>query len=293
MLKKFRASAIGSRADIKAGVDISKVNGGYFSSPKNNKSLLKIGVAAIEKKLPKIVKYADFGGGQGLLARPVVDFLKTKAHTVRGVVVDGNENYLAEAKKKGLAVALCNLESCPISNLDLLTMRAVIHYNTPPKQRKILRNVFSSLKVGGYFVHQVSSGSVANCTLRAAIVNLPELGRGGAGKYHWTSVDEALQLHEDAGFSDTYIAGYAPSASWGPEEQWERFNKKLIDDATREQNQKKLQKILHRREKYFTAANAVIKKFLKKYGAKETGIEQKSNGNFTIHYPYPIIISRK
>ncbi len=253
MLKKFRASAIGSRADIKAGVDISKVHGGYFSSPKNTKSLLRIGVAAIEKNVPKIVKYADFGGGQGLLARPVVDFLKTKGHTVRAVVADSNENYLAEAKKKGLAVALCNLESCPISDLDLLTMRAVIHYNTPPKQRKIIRNVFSSLKVGGYFVHQVSSGSVANCTLRAAIVNLPELGRGGAGKYHWTSVDEALQLHENAGFSDTYIAGYAPSASWGPEEQWERFNKKLIDDATREQNQKNY-------KKFCTAAKNILQR---------------------------------
>lgn len=290
---KFQPISVGSIADLKAGVDISKVHGGYFANSENIKSFVDNGISIIEQDLPHETQYVDFGGAQGLLASSVTDMLMSSGHIVHTQVADANQYYLDEAKKRGLETVLCNLESCNLSDVDLITMRAVLHYNSPEQQKKILSRIIMSLKTHGYFIHQVSSGSNANTELRSALVNLPSLGRAGAGDYHWTSVQETLRLHHEAGFTQTNLVGYAPAASWGPIEQWDRFNFKDLTDAVRELDEKKIQTIENRRELYLREANAVCRQFLEKYGSDETGIESLSDGNFVVHYQYPIIVSRK
>lgn len=78
MNKLFEAFASGSKADIQAGVDISKVHGGYFSSVKNAQDFCDFGIGSIEKNLPREMTYMDFGGGQGFLGRLVKSYLEER-----------------------------------------------------------------------------------------------------------------------------------------------------------------------------------------------------------------------
>ena len=292
-MKPFRVSATGSLADMQAGVDIGKVFGGYFSSTENVRRFCEVGLMPIESMLPKQIVYVDFGGGQGALTAEVVRALKEKGHAVKAIVVDSNEVFLREAQARGFQTTLSNLETCEGAEVNLITMRAVLHYNNASVQLEILKNAYRLLKKGGYLIHQVSSGTEENCRLRSAIVNIPELGRGTQGEYHWTSVEETHALHVQAGFEDTKIAGDAPACTWGPEEQWERFNTKRTQEAQQANNQELLSVIASERKVYVEAANTLIRTALQKDGAEKTGIESKPDGTYLIHYRYPIFVSRK
>lgn len=289
----FESKAIGSKADMAANVDISKVYGGYFANPENARLFCKIGLGNALSQLPRKITYLDFGGGQGLLAEPIKRYLEENGHTVRAVVADGNQAFLEKAATIGLETMLCNLEDARMRDTDLITMRAVLHYNPPDKQRQILKAAYEALKDGGYLVHQVSSGSDANSQLRSAIVNIPELGRAGAGSYHWTSIDETVELHKQAGFSTTEVAGFAPSNSWGPEEQWDRFNTKRLEEAHVKNDIGTISQIEAEKTNYLAKASRVIEDFIRRFGEQETGVEKLANGSYLIHYQYPIIVSKK
>ncbi len=293
MEKEFKASAIGSNADMQAGVDISKVVGGYFENPENTKGFCEVGIKPLESALPHEIRFVDFGGGDGFLASQVEVYLKAEGFVVDTLVIDGNQSYVEKAKQRGLATDTCNLEECGVERVTLATMRAVLHYNPPERQKAIIRNICRSLGEGGYFVHQVSSGSDVNCQLRSAIVNIPELGRAGSGQYHWTSINETLKIHNESGFSDTKLVGFAPGASWGPDEQWDRFNAKRSREAKEAGDTKTMTEIEEIQKRYLEKATALIEDYLEKYGADETGIERRSDGRYMVNYQYPIIVSKK
>jgi len=162
----MKTDSIGTNADVAAGVDISKVHGGYFADQKHVDEFVKIGIVPIIGNFQKLVRCADFGGGQGHLSKGVKDYLEHAGFKAEVLVADANEKYLNLANESGLDTRLCNLEDCNFSNLDLIIMRAVLHYNIPVNQRRILENIFKSLKPGGYLVHQNSSGNKENCELR-------------------------------------------------------------------------------------------------------------------------------
>lgn len=289
----FQASAIGSRADMAAGVEISKVHGGYFSNPENTRQFCEIGLVPIQAHLPSSLLYIDAGGGEGFLCQSVLEYLQRVGYVVGAIVADGNQQYLDRAQARKLKTVLCNLEDGPFTGVDLITMRAVLHYNTPERQVAILRSMYQALKEGGYLVHQVSSGSDVNSKLRSAIVNIPELGRAGAGNYHWTSLNETIDLHTRAGFLSTELVGYAAPASWGPVEQWDRFNRKRFEDAQAREDVQAVAEIEQTRLIYLEKANGLIAEYERDFDQQETGIEQQHDGSYLIHYQYPIIVSRK
>lgn len=280
-------------ADKAANVDISKVHGGYFSDRKNLDVFVKLGIDPIKNNFPKSLDYVDFGGGQGHLASYVKKYLEENRFTVKTTVADANNGYLELSKQKGLETKLCNLESASFIDIDLISMRAVLHYNTPVNQTAILKNVFNSLKKGGYFVHQNSSGNKENCELRSALVNIKELGRAGAGHYHWVSEDEHKEMLKNVGFIDIVQAGYASPNAWGPVEQWERFNSDKTKKAVEVCDIKLFSELETRKKVYLDKAYALIKEYCDKYGKEYLGVKENSRGEVVIEYLYPIIISRK
>lgn len=291
MHKQFEASASGSKADIQSGVDISKVHGGYFSNLKNAQDFCDVGIAPIEKSLPVEMSYMDFGGGQGFLGRLVKEYLEGCGHTVTELIVDANPSYLDVASKTGLHTKMENLETGVFDAVDLITIRAVLHYNLPEAQLAILKNVRQSLREGGFFVHQLSAArSLANNELRSALVNIPSLGRDGSGSYNWISESDAMQLHLAAGFSNATVVGHASSGSWGPESQWTRFNENLEKAAT---TPEEIQTLLERKTLYISQANAMIEEYVQRYGNEETGVEKLADGSYLVHYEYPIIVSKR
>ena len=158
-----------------------------------------------------------------------------------------------------------------------------------------MKNIYNSLKKGGYLIHQNSSGNKENCELRSALVNIPELGRAGAGSYHWVSEEEYLSLAEKAGFSKTVQVGYAQANSWGPEDQWDRFNSEMTRVALDKKDQEALFEIETRKKSYLEKANKLIKEYSDKYGKDYLQIKEVSKGKILIGigYSYPIIVSRK
>ena len=289
----MQTNSIGTNADTKAGVDISKVHGGYFADPVNLKKFIELGIDPIINSFSKDINYVDFGGGQGHLASAVKKYLEDEGYMGNAIVADANDGYLLKAKERGLETKLCNLEDKNFSNLDLATMRAVLHYNTPTNQKLILESIFKSLKNGGYLVHQNSSGNKENCELRSALVNIQELGRAGAGNYHWVSEEEYLLLVREVGFSNTVTNGYAKANSWGPEEQWDRFNSEITRQAVEGNNKKALSDIEIRKKAYLAKAYKMIKEYSDKYGKEYLGIKDIDNGKLVIEYLYPIIVSKK
>lgn len=289
----MKIQSVGTIADKSANVDISKVYGGYFGDTKNIDIFIKIGIESIEKNLPKKLNYVDFGGGQGQLANGVKKYLESKGFEVHEIVADSNEDYLELAKNNGLNIQLYNLEGCYLPNTDLLTMRAVLHYNTSENQNKILKDVYNSLNNGGYFVLQDSSGSKENCDLRSELVNIIELGRAGAGSYHWITLGEYEDMLKQAGFVHISRAGYAPSNTWGPESQWERFNGDMTKKVKQSGDNKLSIELEERKNTYLDKAYKIIEEYRTKYGDEHLGLKRSDDGKIVIEYLYPIVVVRK
>lgn len=292
--ENFIPSSIGSRADLKADVNIAKVHGGYFSNIEVAQSFVNLGIQSIEKELPKDIKMADYGCGQGFLTKIVAAWLKSQGHNIDAFVIDANPKFLQTAQKEGLQTYQCNLENCDFKNADLLIMRAVNHYNSPEKQLEILKSAFKSLKTGGFLISQISSGSRENCELRSVIVNLKSLGRAAEGEnYHWTSVEEYSDFLKETGFKNISVAGYAPDCHWSPEEQWDRFHEKETKEAEAENKTRKINEINIRKKIFLDEAYSLIRKYVKKFGEETLGIYYSENDIANIKYKYPIIKSQK
>ena len=283
----------GTKADLRAGVDISKVHGGYFSNPEVAMQFCTIGIDTVISQLPQNVQYIDFGCGDGYLAKAVVEHLKEKGKNVSAIVADANEGYLAKASERGLQTYLGDLRERFARGQDLITMRAVNHYSDPVDQMRILRNAFHSLKEGGVLLSQVSSGSAENCELRSLIVNLPSLEKTSSKmRYHWTGIDEYMKMLNLAGFKDVKVLGYAKSNAWGPEEQWERMRGKETQEARDAQDAQKLARLEKQKQKFLKNAYTLIEIYQDEYGER-LGIIENSDGTKSIEYQYPIIVARK
>ncbi|MFA6072225.1 MAG: class I SAM-dependent methyltransferase [Janthinobacterium sp.] len=290
MSKEFIPKAIGTNADMSGQVNIQKVHSGYFDNREYAIDFVKKGVEPLIPSLSQIVNYADCGGAHGLLAEEVTNALRQLNFTVNPLVVDANSKMLELAKERNLPTLLANLDDVPLEGMSLITMRAVLHYNSADDQLSILHNMYNSLLDGGHLVHQASSGNEENCALRSEIVNLPSLGRAGAGKYSWLSLDKIIEFTRSVGFTVVDVE-YAQSNAWSAEEQWDRFNSAKLAEISG--NESAMREYFERRDRFLTEANALIKKAIAEYGAERLGVELKSNGEYMIHYPYPIIVAKK
>ncbi len=279
----------GINEDILGKVDISKIFGGYFSNPKNAQAFVDVGIKPILTSLPSSIKYADFGGGDGYLGKYVTDFLISNGKEVESTVIDANPRFLAKAKKLGLKVLLVNLQEVKFPNLDLITMRAVTHYNPFDVQLEILKKVYNNLKNGGYLLSQLSTGNQANCTLRNLIKNYELNLDGKQNSYEWITVKKYLHALKITKFSQIKLMGYAPPGSWTLEEQWERVNSVKRATALTLRRLDEVKSIDEKKEKFFAKAKQLIN--LEKY--KSAGIEKTETGDYRVPYQYAIILAKK
>jgi SAM-dependent methyltransferase len=285
-MKKIKA--VGTRADISGKVEIGKVFGGYFSDSTNAQSFLDLGIKPILDDLPKNIKYSDFGGGEGYLGKFVSDFLKKNGKKADTLIVDANSEYLKKAKKLGLKTKLANLQDVKLLNFDLITMRAVNHYNPLKEQIKILENAHNSLKKGGYLISQISTGNKANVNMRNLIKNKLLKLTGEGEPYEWVTTKKYIQILKSSGFKWIKPVGYAPPGKWALEEQWERYNSKKRAEVLAKGNLKEVEKIDKTKEKYMEYAKKLVK--MEKF--RNAGVEKKDN-SYVVHYQYDIIMAKR
>jgi hypothetical protein len=176
--------------------------------------------------------------------------------------------------------------------LNIISTRAVHHYNSLEDQERIMRNIRASLTPEGFYVNQLSSGSDANCELRTALVNSPLLIHGASGKgYHWTSIREYQDLAARAGFRETKLVGYAKANGWVPEEQWERMNGEKLRIAKEKSDLALIDELDVHRATYLHWANETIKRYTEQYGALEVNVVPTEE-SYIVNYEYPIFVSR-
>lgn len=286
--------APGVMSDMNANVSISRVHGGYFSSPERAQEFIDLFMKEIGSHLPEKIEYADFGAGEGYLGQKVTQFLEQSGHAVHTSLIDGNPTFVEICKATGYKCVLADLGTYHSDKpLDFVSMRAVNHYNELPDQEIIMKNIRTNLAEGGFLVNQLSSGTDENCQLRTKLVaDLGLIYKDSGKKYHWTSIDENFSLMKKAGFSETKLIGYAKSNAWGPDEQWERMNGALLKDAQEKNNQELLNELSEHRKTYLQKANALIEEYIAQYGIEKLGVEKKGD-SYVVNYQYPVFVSRK
>ena len=291
--KRVLSSSAGSRADQGADVNIATVCGKYFSSPEVARPFVDTGIQIIEKELPRHVRYADFGGGHGFLTRTVARYLESCGHTVEAFVIDSNEKSLAAAEQTGLSIQHCNLESCHFPDADLITMRAVNHYNQKERQIEILKRAWESLRNGGFLLSQISTGSTENCVLRSEVLNLESLGKADGGeRYQWVPTEEYLEMLATVGFKESSVVGHAPDWQFSLEEMWDRFNGKTSREAAERADDLLLRDLERRKNIFFGEAQSIIERLLATCGQETLGVTPGTDGTTLIHYRNPIIKSQ-
>jgi len=285
-----------TRADLGAGVEMGKVNDGYFSNQEYADAFVDIGIKGIVGHFGGEVRYAGFGGGEGFLPRIVAEFLAATGRTVRTLVVDANESYLAKAAELGLETLCADLESVDLADYDLITMRSVNHYNDIEAQQHIVDGAYRALRAGGFLVSQNLSGPTDHyCRMTSALSRLPSLWRvEGAGDVpHMTSEAEFNALMTRAGFTDVRVAGHAPDIEIGPEYYWARFNAHRREAAEAAGDRNTVGEIDARHRRYLAEANALIERFLGEAGADEASRFRHAASSYVLPLSFPIHVGHK
>jgi SAM-dependent methyltransferase len=284
----------GTKKDLQNNVNMSQVLGGYFGDTKIAESFIEIGILPIQHELPKKIRIADFGGGEGLLLAIVRDYLIAQGFTVEAIVVDSNPEFIKECEKKNLQVELSDLRDCQLEGLDLVIMRAVLHYNALHNQVKILNAVKKSLAPSGKLVAQILTGSEINCQLRKEIISLTSLGEDIYNGYYISQHFEDLEdLLQDIGFDTVKKMGAAPCLRWSLENQWIRFNGPLINPKSSSPEIYQDNLMMKKFYLFKEQVNTIIEDYTEIYGRDQLNIDFTDNLNPIIQNDYLIYCCSK
>jgi SAM-dependent methyltransferase len=284
----------GTKKDLQNNVNMSQVLGGYFGDTKIAESFIEIGILPIQHELPKKIRIADFGGGEGLLLAIVRDYLIAQGFTVEAIVVDSNPEFIKECEKKNLQVELSDLRDCQLEGLDLVIMRAVLHYNALHNQVKILNAVKKSLAPSGKLVAQILTGSEINCQLRKEIISLTSLGEDIYNGYYISQHFEDLEdLLQDIGFDTVKKMGAAPCLRWSLENQWIRFNGPLINPKSSSPEIYQDNLMMKKFYLFKEQVNTIIEDYTERYGRDQLNIDFTDNLNPIIQNDYLIYCCSK
>jgi SAM-dependent methyltransferase len=284
----------GTTKDLQNNVKMSQVLGGYFGDTKIAESFIEIGILPIQHELPKKIRIADFGGGEGLLLAIVRDYLIAQGFTVEAIVVDSNPEFIKECEKKNLQVELSDLRDCQLEGLDLVIMRAVLHYNALHNQVKILNAVKKSLAPSGKLVAQILTGSEINCQLRKEIISLTSLGEEIYNGYYISQHFEDLEhMLQDIGFDTVKKMGAAPCLRWSLENQWIRFNDPLINPKSSSPEIYQDNLMMKKFYLFKEQVNTIIEDYTERYGRDQLNIDFTDNLNPIIQNDYLIYCCSK
>ena len=271
--------------------ECEKFGGDYSINPENIKIFTNVVLDKIAEKLPENFNAADLGGAGGRLAESVKNELEEKGKHLLFTVVDNNKGFVKEAEKRGLKTIEANLaNSIPLKEIDLMIMRNVLHYNSLEDIKKILTNVKSSLKEGGFFVNQViSAKNQDHVHFINEILSSKVLGRGA----NYLTNEEYLKLCNEIELPAKF-AGYAPPGRWTLKEMfWRTYPKK---EGAKEAGDMSVFTD-EEKEEYYKKRDSYVEKcreILEKYSKEEKIDDIEFNGAETeVEFYGPIFISRK
>jgi len=279
----------GTLADLANHVNISQVLGGYFGDFQVAQSFVEVGIKPLLGSLPSNVKMVDVGGGDGLLASMVRDFLTDNGHHVEAFVIDSNPDFVSECAKRGLRGLECDIRDDPLKNFDLIIMRAVLHYNSHADQIEILKSLRKTLAPSGKLVAQILTGSAVNCKLKVDLISQKALGCDiHRGYYNCHSLDELTKMLSSIGFASVNLLGAAPDLKWTLEQQWVRFNGDINEEPRGGSGPFAHIPKTTLFELFRVGSLRIISDFIEKYGSEQVKVDSADSGNPIIRNDYQI-----
>jgi SAM-dependent methyltransferase len=289
----IRPSAAGTQRDIREQTDLARALP-FFGSVAAARKFVDVGIAPLLPVLPRRIAYVDFGGGQGVLARVVRDFIEARGYACHATVVDANPQYLAQAAAAGISTACANIEESDLRSIDLATMRLVMHYNARDQHAAILAAVTRSLAPDGILVTQIETGDPTICQLHTQIANL--LSRESAPGYHWATLEEYCELLRGSGFCDVAVAADVQVVDADVElalaDAWQRFNGTTFRSALRASEFGRAETMALERDAFVRKARQLVADFAGK-SPPERGDASSSSALRSFRLHYPIVTCRR
>jgi hypothetical protein len=285
-----RPSAAGTERDMREATDLAR-EVMFFGSAEAAEAFVNLAVRPIADSLPRDVFYVDYGGGQGVLAAAVRDFLVARGRRVRAMVMDANAGFLAGAAALGLETLAANIEQSTLSDVHLATMRLVNHYNDAAQQRAILSAIFRSLCPGGWLLNQIETGSAAVCRLHTSLANDLAVETALSAGYYWPTLNEYVAFTRGAGARGVEILTtglrHRVSLDQALADGWRRFNGSAVRPAT----DGSAEANVGRRQRFFAMARQRVGEVLGTLPDEERR-EAAELADGYISLDFPILIAR-
>ncbi|HYD89985.1 MAG TPA: methyltransferase domain-containing protein [Flavobacterium sp.] len=140
-------------ADKKVYGRWKELNAEYFSDPKTIEALYEL-FANSKTALPKDCGVVEFGSAEGMVGEYFKDMLSVN-HRVSLTIVDAiAEHVHANENPETEKIVADLLNYSEKERFDLAIARSLLHYFSIEEQKTVLKNIFNSLKSGGYFLVQ-------------------------------------------------------------------------------------------------------------------------------------------
>ena len=168
------------------------MNPGYFLL-----RTVMLPIEQIDSAIPKKGKIVDLGCGQGIIASHLA------AVSSRDVIgIDSNELRLQKSSKKNLHFKKGDITRMSLGKIDGAVISDVLHHILPNNQKKLIQNVYSSLKSDGVFViKEIDTGEF----LRSKLTRLWDFLLYPKDKIYFSNAKDLEKLLKSTGFRSITI----------------------------------------------------------------------------------------
>lgn len=150
------------------------------------------------RSLDDVIEIADVGGGNGILAKAVLDELSREYPHLTIDLLDIDDSKFPNGEKR-IRYIVHDAREPLGKQYDALVARSMLHYNTPSEQRKIIEEMAAGTKSKG-LVTIVQPTPISRRDKRE-INGLYDLlcGMKSSNKKYWLTLAEITKLVEDSG----------------------------------------------------------------------------------------------
>jgi len=200
------------------------VNGEYFSDPKTIEALYRL-FAESNVLLPHHIELVDFGSAEGLVGEYFKQEL-SKKHSVNLTLVDVVAEHLnANTDPETIKIHDDILTFSRENEYDLAITRSLLHYFSKDDQVKVVRNIYHSLKRGGYFLLQAFIQNDSDLNLFLKLNNY--VGK----KLQLIPLEEVSAMLGATGFVEITVLGDAPTWNCSSDNLKTRYDLSVQDLA--------------------------------------------------------------
>ncbi len=150
------------------------------------------------KSLDDVVEIADVGGGNGILAKVILDELGEEYPHLTIDLLDIDDSKFPDGEKR-IRYIVHDAREPLEKQYDALVARSMLHYNTPSEQKRIIEEMAKSTRLNGLVT--IVQPTPTSKRARGEINGLYNLlcGMKGSNKKYWLTLAEITRMVEKSG----------------------------------------------------------------------------------------------